>query len=320
MTNRVYKMHLLGRRNSSINELDYFILSSGSDARAYKVLATANFQARRHPKVIMLHFKERVAGKKPKDSLFDYKKLNIKNLQEIDCEIKAPNSVLKALTLNNPNGRKKIGLDISCFTKPYFYFLIKLLKEKFNVKNVSAYYTEPQSYLFPKGLFDLFHTSKGPLSITEIPGYSGLEARGAKRKLVILLGFDGDLSKEINEDVAPNSTIVVNGFPSYAPKFKDISLIANEKLVGDESIEVRYAKANNPFDVYNLLAAIKDESDRNTFINVAPLGTKPMALGACLFALHNSAVRVVYPLPQEYEDKYSTACWNSWSYHLPLAL
>ena len=70
--------------------------------------------------------------------------------------------------------------------------------------------------------------------------------------------------------------------------------------------------------LYNFLQYIKDKEDDNTFINIAPLGTKPMALGACLFALHNPDVRIVYPLPENYENKYSDKSWNSWIYDLPL--
>lgn len=311
-------MELLEDCKRSINDLDLFILASGSDSRAYQVLSTGKLDRPDGPKVILLHFKERVDGKPPNDPLFNYKRIRITDLEEMACDIKYPSSILMPLEKINIDDSKTIGIDISCFTKPYFYYLIKLLKERFDVSNLSIYYTEPKSYLFRKGLYHLFHTSTGPLSITEIPGYSGEESRGAKRKLVILLGFDGDLSKEINEDVSPNETLVVNGFPSYAPKFKDISLIANEKLVSDDRVVVQYARANNPFEVYNLLDSIKAKSDRGTFINVAPLGTKPMALGACLFALHNPDVRVIYPLPETYEDKYSDACWNSWVYELPL--
>ena len=321
MISTVYTMELLQDATRSIADLDFMILSSGSDSRAYQVLSSANLTRRNSPKVLMLHFTERLAGRKRSDFLFRYATLRIKHLQEINCAIKDPSSSLKELENNDFGPTKKIGIDISCLTKPYFYFLIKLFKERFGLLRLSVYYTEPKSYLFPKGSFDTFHTSSGPLSITEIPGYSGVELRGAKRKLIILLGFDGDLSKEINEDVAPNETLVVNGFPAYAPKFKDISLIANAKLVRDEkNITVKYARANNPFEVYNLLETIKDKSERNTFINVAPLGTKPMALGACLFALHNADVRVIYPLPDKYEDKYSNSFWNSWVYDLPLEL
>jgi hypothetical protein len=320
MSKLVYKMELVEGSSQSFHDLDYFILSSGSDSRAYQVLSKANLGTQSRTKVIIFHFKERLAGKSLRDDLFKYKKFSIGNLQEIICEIKEPNSSLAEFGKNSFDETKKIGMDISCFTKPYFYYLIKLLRERFEVLKLNIFYTEPKSYLFPRQLFHTFHTSTGPLSIIEIPGYPGVESRDSKRKLIILLGFDGDLSREINEDVSPNETIVVNGFPSYTPKFKDISLIANEKLVSDSNIKVQYARSNNPFEVYNLLESIKDKDGTGTFINIAPLGTKPMALGACLFALHNPNVRVVYPLPEKYEDKYSEACWNSWMYDLPLKI
>lgn len=320
MNNLVYHMELLEDSTQAIGELDYFILSSGSDSRAYEVLSRANFGPENKTKVIILHFNERTYNKNLNDSLFSFLRFGFSNLQQINCEIRNPSTSLEGLEQNEFSSSKKIGIDISCFTKPYFYFLIKLLKERFGVNNITIYYTEPKSYFFPKGLFNAFHTSMGPLSIIEIPGYSGQESRSSRRKLVILLGFDGDLSKEINEDVSPNETIIVNGFPSYSPKFKDISLIANEKLVSDHNIKVRYARANNPFDVYNVLDSIKKESNGETFMNIAPLGTKPMALGACLFALHHPDVRIVYPLPEQYEDKYSDNCWNSWIYKLPLTI
>lgn len=319
MNKSIYQMELLDSSTKNLENLDYFIFCSGSDGRAYQVLSKINFTSKNKPETILLHFKERVSNKKSTDPLFAYKKFGINQINEITCEIKKPSSSLESLEKFQFSKTKNIGIDISCFTKPYFYFLIRLLKVRFNVTNINAYYTEPKSYFFPSGLFNAFHTSTGSLQIIGIDGYTGQEVRGAKRKLVILLGFDGDLSREISEVVSPEETIVVNGFPSYSPKFKDISLVTNEILVGND-IEIKYARANNPFDVYNLLESIKNNERTETFLNIAPLGTKPMALGACLFALHNPEARIIYPLPENYEDKYSDKCWNSWVYNLPLTI
>ena len=316
MNQQVYQMGLIDDPNSVKQVFDFFILCSGSDSRAYEVLTKCKKATKN--KVIILHFLERLQGLTADDPLYNYKKKPIKNLQEIYCEIKNPSSCLDSIITNDLNSTSKVAIDISCLTKPYFYFIIKLLLELYKIENLAVFYTEPKSYLFPKKLFSTFHTNSGPLIPWEIPGFGGIEKRGAKRKLIILLGFDGDLSKEINEDVSPSDTIVINGFPSYTPKFKDISLIANEKLVSDHNIEVKYARANNPFEVYNLLQKIVDEEKVESFINIAPLGTKPMALGACLFALHNPGVRIIYPLPELYENKYSDYSWNSWIYDLPL--
>ena len=54
------------------------------------------------------------------------------------------------------------------------------------------------------------------------------------------------------------------------------------------------------------------------YLNIAPLGTKPMALGACLFAIHNPEVRVIYPIPDKYENLTTEECWDSWVYGIPL--
>jgi hypothetical protein len=320
MSKSAYNMQLVEEHAQPLQEFDYFILASGSDGRAYRILFKGDFKKGSKTKVIVFNFRERLVNKDPNNNIFNYKNLKVNDLQEIECGIKNPSSSLKGLENQTFDISKRIGIDISCFTKPYFYFLIKLLKERFGVLNLTVFYTEPKSYYFPKGIFSAFHTSTGPLSIIEVPGYSGQELRGSKRKLIILLGFDGDLSKEINEDISPNETIVVNGFPSYTPKFKDISLIASEKLISNRNIKVRYARANNPFDVYNLLKIIRGDSYEGAFMNIAPLGTKPMALGACLFALHYPDVRIIYPLPEKYEDKYSDDCWNSWQYELPLII
>jgi hypothetical protein len=311
-------MELIDSSNAVLNDLDYLLLASGSDSRAYEILSKCDSTFGK--KVMLFHFSERfkVVQNENADTFHNYKKFTNIILKEIYCEIKDPGSCLNEFVKNTYSETSKIGIDISCFTKPYFYFIIKLLKERFAVSNVFVFYTEPKSYIFPKGLFSAFRTSSGPISVREMFGYTGEENRGAKRKLIVLLGFDGDLSKEINEDVSPNETVIINGFPSYTPKCKDISLIANEKLVNDRNIEMKYTRANNPFDTYNLLQSIKDTSEANTFINIAPLGTKPMALGACLFALHNPDVRIIYPLPENYEKKYSDDCWNSWVYNFPL--
>lgn len=297
--------------------IDFLFLASGADSRAYEILQKIDLQK---TTVVFFHFKERIESLDLTNatSFYRYKNLKYSNIVEISCEIKAPSSCLNEILAIHMPANAKIGIDISCFTKPYFYFLLKLLKERYKIANILAYYTEPKSYIFDKGMFNNFHSSSGPLSIYEIPGFSGLEKRDTMRQLVILLGFDGDLSKEINEDVSPHQTVIINGFPAYTPKFKDISLIANEKLVCDCNIRLEYCLANNPFDTYNLLHKIKNSNKTETFFNIAPLGTKPMALGACLFALHNPEVRIVYPLPENYENKYSTMCSRSWMYQLPL--
>ncbi|MFN0279210.1 MAG: hypothetical protein ACKVRN_11485 [Pyrinomonadaceae bacterium] len=318
MNKIIYEMQMLERGHSNFDDLDYFVFAAGSDGRAYEVLSRLSSAAA--TEYIIFNFDERLSRKKSDDTIFDYQKISVPKLNPINCAIMDPSSSLPDIDRFGFKETDRIGIDISCFTKPYFYFLMKLLREKYQIETLSVFYTEPKSYFFPGGIFGAFHSSSGPLSVIEMPGFSGLENMRSRQKLIILLGFDGELSREIKEDVSPQDTIVVNGFPSYSPKFKDISLVTNERLIGDDDTQVRYARANNPFDVYNVLEDISRNSDNETVLNIAPLGTKPMALGACLFALHNPEVRIMYPLPEQYEEKYSDEFWNSWIYSLPLSI
>lgn len=314
-------MDKLSKEKNNFISLDIFILSCGSDFRAYEILRLFKEKKITPKKIIVLNFHERSSSltEDLEENYYKYKDYFDSNIIEIPCEIKDPISSLDFLLKEKFSDKDNIGIDISCLTKPYIYFLIRFMKERIKITDLKIFYTEPQSYLFSKGLFNTFKSNSGSLTTLEIPGYSGQEIRNSKRILIVLLGFDGGLSKEINEEVSPSETFVVNGFPSYTPKFKDISLISNEKLVNDHNVKITYAKSNNPFDTYNVLQKIKEEmKNDNLFINLAPLGTKPMALGACLFALHNPDVRVVYPFPEKYENKYTDKCWNSWEYILPL--
>jgi hypothetical protein len=316
MKQLVYDMTLVN--DNPPNNYDYFIFAGGSDYRAYEVVKKYFNSYSNLTNLILFQFVERKSAIEPDDAYFDYRKLLTLKLQEIECNIKSPTSCLERILEVIPEDPSlKIGLDISCFTKPYFFYLIKLLKERFKLNNIDVFYTEPQSYIFPKGLFASFHSSSGPLTVREINGFNGFEARNSKKILIFLLGFDGDITQEITIDVAPLETFVVNGFPGYAPKFKDISLVINEKLTTNPDIAILYSRANNPFEVYNLLEGVKKRS-KNCFLNIAPLGTKPMALGACLYAIHNPDVRVIYPIPEKYENVTTESCLNSWRYNIIL--
>jgi hypothetical protein len=318
MISSVYKMNMLNAEFES-NKVDYFLVAGGSDYRAYEVLKKFNTSKVDLGNIIFFNFDERTKDLEANDSYHDYSKVGYSINCLIDCSLKAPSSSLPQLdpVLSGIAPESKVAIDISCFTKPFFFFLVKLLSEKYKVSTIEVYYTEPESYVFPRGLFNSYHSSSGPLTVKEIPGFTGIETRNDKRILVILLGFDGDLSQEINEDVSPSKTVLVNGFPGYAPKFKDISLVINEKLTSNKDFRIHYARANNPFEVYNLLDKIKKENVKS-FINIAPLGTKPMALGACLFAIHNPSVRIVYPIPEEYEKTTTRNCLHSWRYEIPI--
>lgn len=304
------------------NYYDCLIVAGGSDFRAYEILRKAQKRKIKIEDVLFFTFDERKEnlGIKDEKAYYKYRSLEF-NIKEIPCSIKDPSTCIKSLgnLKIDLSIYKNIAIDISCFSKPYFFLILKHLQTTHNLSSITVFYTEPKSYVFPKGIYLSYQSSLGPLRVLEIPGYTGSDFRGQNRLLVILLGFDGDLSREIKEDVAPLDTIIVNGFPGYAPKFKDISLICNEKLIHEEGTNICYSRANNPFETYNFLENLKKKHG-DFFINIAPLGTKPMALGACIFAIHHPEARIVYPMPEKYINVTTNRCWNSWAYNIPLII
>lgn len=312
-------MELLANVNKDNSTYDVLLIAEGSDHRAYESLKILENNEMKIKYLFIFEFIER----DNEDDLFQIpidlqSTITVKTIR-IKCSIKDPNSCLNDIITSGVeiSNQNNIAIDISCFTKPYFFYLLKLLQGRFSLNIVNVFYTEPFSYYFPEKIFTSYKSSKGPLSILEIPGYSGKEQRGDKRLLIILLGFDGDLAKEICEDITPSEINLVNCFPGYIPKYKDISLIANEKLSSNPDNKILYSQADNPFEIYNLLTHIAS-SHKDYFINIAPLGTKPMALGACLFSLSNKNVRVVYPFPEKYNKVTTDRCWNTWQYKIPI--
>ena len=294
---------------------DCFITAAGSDYRAYQILEQFEKHSVQLNNFLVLDFIERFEYLSPED-------IEAYNLYEsfgfkpdlIKCSIMDPSSCIKShLDLKHKlSPDDHIAIDISCFTKPYFFSIIKYLKEQIGVKLVTIFYTEPMSYIFNEGDY---HSGHGQLSVMEVPGYPGLNTRTTESVLVILLGFDGELSSFVTEDVASDKTILVNGFPAYSQSFKDLSIIKNETLLGNVGTKIKYVKANNPFETFNLLEMLKKEHP-DAFFNIAPLGSKPMALGACLFSLLDESVRIVYPRPEIYAHKTTRECNYSWLYEI----
>ena len=300
--------------------VDVFFVAAGADYRAYENLRRLNSSGCKLKHLVVYDFRQRrqLGDHDYMEKYEAFKEISSENLTIVDVDISDPSTCITSLRAKGVESTNydTIGLDISCFTKPFFYVLLRFLATQ-GLARVLTFYTQPRAYRFAEEHYRSFRSSSGPISVREVPSYPGEDAREGQRMLVLLLGFDGDLAAEISETVAPTKIVVVNGFPGYEPKFKDISIIANERMVTSNTL--LYSRSSNPFEVYNLLKALYGEGD-NTAINIAPLGNKPMALGACLFAIHHPRVRVVYPFPQDYENVTTDNCSLSWLYEIPFSL
>jgi len=216
------------------------------------------------------------------------------------------------------NRKNTIGLDITCMPIPLFTQILNFIyKHHKNIKIIS-YYSEPNHYSLDK-LFD-YTAYDGEIDIKVIPGFEGKTSKlnEDKRVLFYILGFEMKyLNKIIPQEINPDVIVPINGFPSFFPKYKDIALINNDANYYEQDIEIIFAEANNPFNTYNQLIQLKNKFS-TYFIDIIPAGTKPMALGACLFAIKskNNDVRILFPFPSKYKIKQSHGSGKAWEYQI----
>lgn len=215
----------------------------------------------------------------------------------------------------------RVAIDITGFSIPDIYQMIYVLKNVIRVTCLDVFYTEPQSYVYEQGYFDAYHKNEGERSCAPVIGYYNA-GEDEREVLIIFLGFDGGLADLVyfklgEEGKEIIQTLAVNGFPSYAPKLKDVSLFNNEDLINKiEKQNVLYAAANNPFEAYNLLCMVLEQY-RGTLLNLCTIGSKPMALGACLFALdHIDEVKVTYPFYEKKQFDMEEEAGKIWRYKI----
>lgn len=283
---------------------------------------------------VIFYFKEVIKGFKQKgienpqeyfDNLFDIGPGDCKLTVSLYDEITGLMELEKYLNESFSELKdKKVVIDFSIMIKPYIFILLKYLLCERNMEKIYLLYTEPASYhkLRLKKVFknknqeDSEYFTKGTVKIGEVPTYSGKQELTKKSALVVLLGFEGERAVQVFNKVSPDLTIPVNGFPAYRPEFKDISILSNEELLKDSEImkELMYAPANDPFETKNTLEEIYSKHSENYNISVSPLGTKPMAIGSCLFALEHSDIRIIYPYPIKYNIKSSKGFGETWNY------
>lgn len=216
----------------------------------------------------------------------------------ISCEDDGAVRGLKKLDINE---NAKIAIDITGFSIPDIYQVLYFLKKKLYLRSVDVFYTEPKFYVYDKGYYNSYHAYLGERRCAPISGYYN-SGKNEEEVLTIFLGFDGGSADlvylKLGEEAQEiTDVVVVNGFPSYTPKLKDVSLLNNVDIITKigKKENIYHASASNPFATYNLLCLLK-EKYKNELLNICTIGSKPMALGACLFALdYSDEVKVTYP-------------------------
>ena len=211
---------------------------------------------------------------------------------------------------------KKILIDITVFTKPYFFLIIKSLVEKWNNLEFFIVYTEPEKYKEKDiGSKEIILT-RGLDRIESIPGFFGTSVN-SKDALIVILGFEGKRAIQIFSDIDPEITFAVNGFPGFRAGWDKISLEENLQFlkISRAFENLFYAPARNPFETFNTISLLVESIQKQTYtynIIIAPLGTKLHALGTLLYALVHKDIKIIYPFPSFYNADFSYRYGPTW--------
>jgi hypothetical protein len=193
-----------------------------------------------------------------------------------------------------------VAVDLTSLEHRVWAPLVKALLG--NETHLVALYAEPDDYQksfdLPGTVYDLSITR----GIEPLPGF----ARLARRKddsgdFAPLLGFEGARLGHMfdQEEVEERATAPIVGSPGFRPEYPTYTYLANRDVLekGRMHSPVEYARASCPFEAYDALVRIHTRIGKR-HLRVAPIGTKPHALGAVLFAIdHPSSVELIYDHP-----------------------
>ena len=170
-------------------------------------------------------------------------------------------------------------------------------------------YVEPGDYRFSPtpteaAIFDLSEKIEG---IRPLPGFVSFSAADSEPLFVPLLGFEGARFAFMFEDVQPKPRDVfpVVGVPGFRPEYPFYTYAGNRSKLSETKAwkNVRFAAANCPFSLYQVLDELSRSRSTQRMI-VAPIGTKPHALGAILYFLdHPRGTEVRYDHPVRKEKR-----------------
>ena len=297
---------------SSIQEfdVDVFVLAGGTDDRALSMMQLLGTRVSHVSTILLLKYNE-----------FDETPIRdlLKSAEIISIPVGNDSiSFLAHLQRNKRLFRnKKVLIDITSIRIPEMFTLLKYIKIASEDIHLSIAYSTPFDYEFEAEPFTSYHSYYGNLNTIDLMGFGGISDDMSHSQMIIFLGFEGVLSEKVNEDVVYNKLTLVNNIPSFYEKYKDISVINNYNLLTSRHEKMAFVPANNPFETYNYLT---EQLLDNEPACVAPLSTKPVALGVCLYALTHDSLRVVYPMAEEYNIHRAYSVHNTYIYTIQLDL
>lgn len=286
MNSQIYNMKKLSQLED-IEFIETFVISYQKDTRALSAIKEILAKGITIKNLIVFSYQP-FLEKQDIERLF-----NIENVEIINSMSGVTQLIQNIKNFKDILSSDTLYLDISCLNIPELFLLMRYLKTLRPSKKFHVLYSIPFDYHFNEDPFTSFVSYTGDLETREIIGYSGSSEKTRNADLIVFFGFEGSFSLKVIEDINYSELFLVNSLPSFYQKYKDISVINNYDVISQQKKKLSYVPADNPFEVYNFL---DDIGNKCPGLCIAPLSTKPVALGVCLYALKYTDVRVVYPV------------------------
>lgn len=213
--------------------------------------------------------------------------------------LSSPASVNTFFAAYNPT---KIYIEVTGMSCRLAAPLMKYAIE--NKRDVRVVYSEPYRYLLDEfkneGVdHDLSESFDG---VNPLPGFAVVLPHRVEPIFVTMLGFEGGRLKYLITTQQPSYEKIrpVVGVPGYRIEYPMETYWGNRNSLKTTKAweHMEYAEANSIVDSYLTLKKISYDN-RNTDMVVAPIGTKPHAIGAILYAIKNpSKVELLYDNPK----------------------
>ncbi len=147
-------------------------------------------------------------------------------------------------------------------------------------------------------IYDLSEKIEG---VAPIPGLASFSRATDNMIFIPLLGFEGTRVAHLLEQIQPavDRVFPVIGVPGYRAEYPFSTYLGNRVPLqqSDSWRQVRFADASCPFNLFWALERLANE-EPGCHMKIAPIGTKPHAVGALLFVIGNTRQReLIYDHP-----------------------
>ena len=225
----------------------------------------------------------------------------------------ATNDHISAFCKNSISHGGNVILDITSLPKRWFFFLLRELLTKFNLKNLIITYSSASGYAA-----DL---SFDPEFARALPGFQLLTPRSNSDIAFVGVGYHAAGLRSVLEQQTPKQIQMFFPFPPGLPgmmrnwdSVRNLEQISREILIDQFSVSgerLTYLQlhAHDVGLCFEAMVKLTDSGKKTSM--GAPYGPKPLSLAMCLFALACEAaglpeVPLYYTQPTRYSFEYST--------------